>query len=143
MKRRKNLLRALYPDSETFDLVSRGFTQDFIYACLKRVWKGWDSVLKNEFSSKDVDPSKIDWMNIRQRERTLAFLHVCHIQEMQGVEDPFVAVHESPELESSHSDQAMPPAYDFAFYLRGGEPRRGSCRYVCNYDTIISYFPHN
>lgn len=123
MKRRKNLLRSIYPDQETFSLASDGFRRDFIQSCLSRVWAGWDSVLEREFAAKEIDPSKIDWMNIRQRERSLAFLHVSQIQEKQAIEDPFIVLHEPPEFESSHSDQAMPPAYDFAFYLRGGNRR--------------------
>lgn len=123
MKRRKNLLQSLYPDEETFQQIGQEFTQSLFLQCLERVWEGWELVLEKEFASKNINPFKIDWLGIRQRERTLAFLHFIHIQECQSPLDPFIVIHEAPELESSHSDSAMPPAYDFSFYRRGGNRR--------------------
>jgi hypothetical protein len=53
-----------------------------------------------------------------------------------AVNAPYVSAYKG--LHRTQQSEGRPG--QFSKYLK---PRRGSCRYVCNYDTIISYFPHN
>ncbi len=122
MTRKRNLFQVIYPDDELFDLAQQSWSEGFIHCCIARLWESWDRLLE-EFESNGQDPSRIDWMNISQRERALASLQSTHIQELQSQEDPFTVSHEVPEMESLSSDRAMPPAYDFAFQQRGGNRR--------------------
>lgn len=122
MKPRQNFLQVVIPDGETFAEVRRGWPEGFVIACLERIWCGWDDLLKY-FARQNVDPANIRWEEITQKERSLAHLHSLQIIGRQRPEDPFLFKPESHEMETLHSSRAMPPSYDFSFYLRGGNYR--------------------
>lgn len=122
MKPRDNVLKLVFPDGETFDSVRKGWPEGFVISCLTRLWDAWDDLL-TEFANKSIDPTAIDWLSVSQKERSLAYLHGMHAIARQRLEDPFLFRPEAHELESVSSSRAMPPSYDFAFYLRAGNFR--------------------
>lgn len=121
MKARQNILRVVFPDVETFAAVRKGWPEGFITTCLSRLWVAWDDLLL-DFSRGQIDPASIDWGSVSQKERSLAYLHSMHALSRQRLEDPFIFRPEAHEMENS-SSRAMPPSYDFAFYLRAGNFR--------------------
>ena len=122
MKPRKNFLQVAIPDSETFADVRRGWPDGFVVACLERLWRGWDDLL-HYLASQNIDPRAVRWEEIEQKERSLAHLHSLYVINRQCPEDPFLFRPEAHEMEMLHSARAMPPSYDFAFYLRTGNFR--------------------
>lgn len=119
MIRRRNPLKIVYPDRETYQKARQGWPEHFIDQCLERVWLAWE----NLYSASGSRLIKEEWNDIVQKERGLAALHVNEILELQSSEDLFVCKPEVDEFESLHSPKAMPPRYDIAFTLRKGNPR--------------------
>ena len=119
MIRRQNPLQSIWPDDETFAQVKSGWPAGFIQGVLSRIWQGWDRVVAKHGNKL----SNLAWRELEQKERSLAALHAYQILELQNTDDLFICSTEAHELETTSSPQAMPPSYDFAFGLRGGNRR--------------------
>jgi hypothetical protein len=122
MRSRQNILKVVFPNDTTFAAVRKSWPAGFVAACLTRLWVAWDDLLL-DFKHRNVNPSTVDWTGVAQKERSLAYLHSMQAINRQCVEDPFLFRPEAHEMESLSSARAMPPSYDFAFYLRGGNFR--------------------
>lgn len=115
MRRRPTIHERLWPKDSAFDAL-KAWPQDFSTRVLTRVWQGYDRLAADVLCHID------DWSKLEHVERSLTDLHFDKIQELQTGDEPFTPTREVPNFDARKSAKAMPPANDFGFKLRGGDP---------------------